>query len=626
MKRIIVLALLLVVASSCQKESPKQQPLNVGDFTFSSETIEHNKTFTIEYNGEGELENSFYHYGVHDKFYPFDLEFTENNARLEVPDSVAMVSFYFRLDKELDTNSGTGYFFFTLDDNGEMAIDAKAVKENYLINQGAFYNLKGGDAKNALTEIESALDEEPLLEDDWYRAYLQIASRVDKNKLELLIDQFSKDIRAKENLNLSDYEKLNTIYSAARQYEKLDSIKQIVIEKFPESTNAKGYIVENYFENKTYEDKLNYYNEKGLDSFTTDNMNYVNADLAKYFYRIDDKEKFEAYLNKVDKVRDKTSLLNTVAWGNAEKEKDLDYSARLSKQSLELIRTEMEELNQLSEFYSPNEYKDQLNYYYQLYADTYAYIQDKLGNLDEAIAYQKKAVGEGYNPEFNERYIQFLMADEQYDKAIDKASVFIKEGNATAAIKDDLKSAYAKARPETEFAPVLAQLENEAREKLKNAVKKKLLDEDSTDFSVKNLDGEDVALSDYLGKTVILDFWATWCGPCISSFPGMQKAIDKYKDNENVVFLFIDTFENGKTREESVQSFIDKNNYDFHVLIDPYMKDTSSYEIASAYNVSGIPTKIIIDKEGKMRFKDVGFSGSTDKLVSTLDAMVELIQ
>jgi thiol-disulfide isomerase/thioredoxin len=537
-----------------------------------------------------------------------------------------MVSFYFKIDKEIDANNGNGYLFFTVDENGEMAVDANASKENYLVNRGSFYELKGGDAKNALMEIESAVTKNPEMEDKWYISYLQMARRVDKTKLEILIDKYTEDILSKENLSLNDYKTLDSIYISIRQYDKIDSINNIILEKFPESTKAKEFLVSGYFGLETFEEKLNYYNEKELYTYTTDNMTYVHEDLARNYFSEGNNEKFEEFLSKINNTLDKSLLLNTIAWSNVEKGENLDYSAQLSKQSLDLMSAEMGELNEKDPYFSPKQYRDQLKYYYQMYVDTYAQIQHKLGNLDEAIAYQEKAVEDGYSPESNEKYINYLIEDEQYDKVKERATNFIREGNSTTSIKDNLKIAYEKTSPDVDFEPILAELELEAKEKLKDYVKTKLLDQDSTNFTIKNLDGEDVSLNSFVGKTVVLDFWATWCKPCISSFPGMQKAIDKYENNENVVFLFVDTFENGKNREDDLRSFIENNNYDFDVVIDPFSKETSSYQVADAYGVTGIPTKIIIDKEGKLRFKDVGFSGSTDKLVNKLEAMIELIQ
>lgn len=143
------------------------------------------------------------------------------------------------------------------------------------------------------------------------------------------------------------------------------------------------------------------------------------------------------------------------------------------------------------------------------------------------------------------------------------------------------------------------------------------------------MSGNVVRLSDFLGKTVIIDFWATWCTPCIKAFPAMQTAM-KELENQNVKFLFINTFESEIKRIEgennlsqNIEKIIKSRKLEnFHILFDSLIENIN--QTANDYHITSIPAKIIIDKNGNIRHRSSGFS-SSESLIEELKTVVSII-
>ncbi len=133
------------------------------------------------------------------------------------------------------------------------------------------------------------------------------------------------------------------------------------------------------------------------------------------------------------------------------------------------------------------------------------------------------------------------------------------------------------------------------------------------DWTLKSMDGRDVRLADLRGHVVLLDFWATWCGPCRMAMPGVQRLHNKFAGKPVSVFG-VNCMERGGT-ERAVQ-FIKDKGYTYPQLLDNGF-------VANAYGVRGIPTFVVIGPDGRIVYSGSGYSQQQEeKIESMIEAAI----
>lgn len=130
------------------------------------------------------------------------------------------------------------------------------------------------------------------------------------------------------------------------------------------------------------------------------------------------------------------------------------------------------------------------------------------------------------------------------------------------------------------------------------------------DWTLKDSNGKSHTLSDYRGKVVIMDFWATWCGPCLRAMPGLQSLHEEYKD-KGVVIFGINCWESGDP-----EALMKREGFTYTLLLE-------GDSVAQMYAVSGIPTFYVISPEGRVAHHAVGFGPQMEeKLTEVIDALL----
>ncbi|MDR2563120.1 MAG: TlpA family protein disulfide reductase [Prevotellaceae bacterium] len=160
------------------------------------------------------------------------------------------------------------------------------------------------------------------------------------------------------------------------------------------------------------------------------------------------------------------------------------------------------------------------------------------------------------------------------------------------------RSAASFAEYEAKFAKFALTADQKERwEKVKSSLNQNTARKDAVDFKFVDVSGKQVSLSDFKGKVVYIDVWATWCGPCRREFPAMKKLEEEYRDNKDMVFMGVNT-----DVSKNKQKWLDFLKKEQLPGVQIFAGDAANEVLMKPYQIGGIPRFILVGKDGKLIF------------------------
>jgi thiol-disulfide isomerase/thioredoxin len=547
----------------------------------------------------------------------FDGEFT-------IPADAVAVYVHFEAKDEIDNNEGKGYGFTLFKDgkelsNSKLYLLATMRANSYYWNEHSFIPGLFSDFKQTYQQHGTAWSTKDLLK--YYTTYTRVADKVDTAyQLKLLQELADKndltqteassvrenfkllgDTTVHENLNklIGDFDPQNpaanvvwTLYDLKTADEKDAMLKSIMDTIRPELKK------EDDFQYMLFYTGLAYVNEGKFEKAKSYEQYFENAALKNQVNnQIINKITGKDY--KMTTADD--ALINSI------------INTPVGKESVKRANTD-----------SYNMYQKQIKNASSAQLLNKAKYLDKTGKTDEANAIFGQLAADDYSFwGYGERYFNLLIEKGEYAKATDLWKQMRKNSFVNDQVDSVLKAKFAEGLVTGTTWEELEKTTNaDITEKSKEKILKHFTSIPAPKFELTDLKGNPVNFDQYKGKKLMIDFWATWCGPCIASFPEMKQLQEHFaKADTTVQFLFVLTLERGEKEAliKNAEKLLEAQQLPFFVILD----HPSGY--VNQFQISAIPCKVFVDQNGNFRYKSIGYMRGYEKNLSDFETIFSLM-